>query len=189
MFVRLATLTLMVLTPMVATAQETLVPAPGAAFSAPQTSAPTTTPSPRPHEVGLGGKAGGFSFGIGGSARMWQSEKVGLQVDLSHYRIGAVNLLQVAPSVLFVLGEPDLDRPTQVRPYVGGGLNILRASYASLGSESGIGGQGFVGAEIVFEGMPRFGLSGDIGYYSTGNFAGVNFGGFGLSVAGHYYIR
>jgi len=178
MFVRFAALMFAVLTPLAATAQESQSPAQR-----------TAAPSPRPHEIGLGGKAGGFSFGVGGSARMWQSEKVGVQVDLSRYRIASLNLLQVAPSLLFVLGEPDLDKPTQVRPYVGGGLNILRASYASLGSKSGIGGQGFAGAELVFAGLPRFGLSGDIGYYSTGDFFGVNFGGFALSMAGHYYIR
>ncbi|MEQ1574330.1 MAG: hypothetical protein ABMA15_04860 [Vicinamibacterales bacterium] len=145
--------------------------------------------SDRPHEIGLGGKAGGFTFGVGASARVWQSEKLGFQVDISHYGISSVGILQVAPSVLFVLGKPNLDKPTQIRPYAGGGVNFFRVSYSSFGSDTGIGGQGFVGAELVFEGAPKFGLSGDLGYYSTGDFFGVNVGGFALSLMGHYYIR
>jgi len=145
--------------------------------------------SDRPHEIGLGAKAGGFTFGVGASARMWQSEKLGFQVDISHYGIGSVGILQVAPSVLFVLGDPDLDKPTQIRPYAGGGVNFFRVSYSSFGSDTGVGGQGFVGAEVVFQGAPKFGLSGDLGYYSTGDFFGVNIGGFALSLMGHYYIR
>jgi hypothetical protein len=100
-----------------------------------------------------------------------------------------VNLLQVAPSFLFVLGEPDLNKPTQIRPYAGGGLNLLHVSNSFLGSDTGVGGQGFVGAEVVFEGAPKFALSGDLGYYSTGNFYGVSVGGFAMSLMGHYYLR
>lgn len=148
-----------------------------------------TARTDRPHEVGLGGKAGGFTFGMGASARLWQSEKLGFQVDLSHYGVGQVGILQVAPSVLFVLGQPDLDKSTQIRPYAGGGLNFFHVSYGSFSGDTGIGGQGFVGAEVVFSGAPRFGVSGDLGYYSTGDFFGVSIGGFAMSVAGHYYIR
>jgi hypothetical protein len=82
-----------------------LLLAPLAAFaqSAPSSSAEAPAPllarqapgnsgrSERPHEIGVGGKAGGFSFGIGASARMWQSEQLGLQVDLSHYGTGSLN--------------------------------------------------------------------------------------------------
>lgn len=143
----------------------------------------------RPHKFGLGGKAGGFTFGVGASARLWPSERIGFQVDLSHYGISSVSILQVAPSVLFVLGDPDLDKATQIRPYAGGGVSFFRTALSSFGSDTGIGGQGFVGTELVFGGAPRFGLSGDLGYYSTGDFFGITLGGFAMSVAGHYYIR
>lgn len=151
----------------------------------------------RRHTFGFGGRAGGFTFGVGASARYWGSEKLALQLDLSHYGVSTLGITQVAPSVLFVLGTPDLSKPTQIRPYGGGGINIMRISedYSDFGfselndSETSIGGQGMVGAEMVFAGAPNFALSGDLGYYSTGKFFGVSIGGFALSVSGHYYFK
>lgn len=151
----------------------------------------------RNHTFGVGGRAGGFSFGVGGSGRYWASDRIGVQADVSHYGLSTVGITQFAPSVLTVLGQPDLTKATQIRPYAGGGLNVLRVTqdFGSIGfsefnsSDTGIGFQGFAGAEAVFGGAPNFGVSGDLGYYSTGDFFGVNVGGFALSLAGHYYFK
>ncbi len=92
-----------------------------------------------------------------------------------------------------MLGEPDLSKDTQVRPYVGVGLNIFHASASAafLGSASGTstGIEAFVGAEMVFRAMPNFGVSGDIGFYQTGTFGGVDVGGLAIALSGHYYIK
>ncbi len=142
----------------------------------------------RPHTVGLGGKAGGFAFGVGASARAWATDRIGVQTDLSHFEVGTVSVTQISPSVIVTLGSPDLDADTQLRPYAGGGINIMRVA-STFSSDSGVGFQAFVGGEWVFARAPRLGLSGDIGYYSTGKFFNVSIGGFAVSVLGHYYIK
>lgn len=173
-------------------------PSPAGTRAASQTPAVPMQPVDRPHQFGIGGQAGGFSFGVGPSIRYWSRETFGFQVGLSRYGAGAFgdtfSLTQIAPSALFVFGDPDLNKSTQVRPYFGGGLNFIRASYRSgfgfAGAEtSSVGFQGFVGVEAVFSGLPKVGVSGDIGYYSTGSFAGVTVGGFALGLSGHYYFK
>lgn len=175
-------------------------------------SRPPASPE-RPHTVGLGGRAGGFTFGVGASVRYWRSQKIGFEVGLSHYSVGGTvsdfgivassnaSVLQIAPSVLFVIGEPDTSKSTIIRPYAGGGLNIYRSSLDARASGFGetasastsatdMGFQGFAGAEFVFKALPKFGMSGEFGYHSTGTpFAGYSLGGFAISVSGHYYIK
>jgi hypothetical protein len=151
------------------------------------------TAADRRHVLGIGGRVGGFTLGIGASARYWNTDAIALQVDFSHYGVTGIGLTQIAPSVLFILGQPDLSKPTQVRPYVGGGVSIFRVTdddiFSDGASDTGLGGQGFAGVEVVFAAMPNFGVSGDIGYYSTGTFFGVSVGGIAISVAGHYYFK
>lgn len=167
------------------------------AFAGAQIATGSGGASDRHHTFGVGGRAGGFTFGVGASARYWGSEKLGLQADVSHYGISTIGITQIAPSVLFVLGNPDLSKSTQIRPYAGGGINIMRIAedYSDFGfselngSETSLGGQGMVGAEMIFGGAPNFALSGDLGYYSTGKFFGVSIGGFALSISGHYYFK
>jgi hypothetical protein len=164
-----------------------------AAVAASESGSATQSASPtRRHTFGAGGRVGGFTLGVGGSLRYWASDAFGVQMDFSHYGVVDVGVTQFAPSVLFVLGHPDLSKPMQIRPYAGGGMNIFHlsegAGTAGL-SDTGIGGQGFVGAEAVFAGAPNFGVSGDIGYYSTGTFLGVSVGGFAISLSGHYYFK
>jgi hypothetical protein len=157
--------------------------APSAGISAVQAGAPD-----RHHQLGLGGRVGGFTFGVGASVRYWASDAVAVQADISHYGVSDVGITNISPSVIVVVGQPDLSKATQLRPYVGGGLNIIRTSLFDE-SDTGIGGQGFAGVEAVFAGAPNFGVSGDIGYYSTGTFFGVSVGGIAISVAGHYYFK
>jgi hypothetical protein len=154
-----------------------------------------STTSDRPHELGLGVRAGGFSFGFGLSVRDWFQKGLGAEADVSHYSVGGadgVGLTQVSLGVIKVLGHPDLSKPTQIRPYVTGGINISHDSAGFCADDfsgscggTGLGGQVAVGAEFVLAGAPKFGFGGDVGYYG-----GVfGFGGIALSVTGHYYIK
>jgi len=150
----------------------------------------------RRHEWGLGGRTGGFTFGVGASVRYWGSDRWGIQTDVSRYGVNYVSgehhVLQFSPVALFVLGHPDLSKEPQVRPYAGLGLNIFRASTAAVftdESTTSAGAAAFIGAELVFRRLPNFGMSGDIGYYQTGSFGGVDIGGFAISLSGHYYIK
>lgn len=162
--------------------------------------------------LGVGGQVGGFTFGLGVSARYWWSEELGIELALSRSStswsdvIGPGNSsvsfshLQVAPSLLYRLTTVEKTSVVFV-PYAGGGVNIMRSSVsaeASLGgfdfedsaSETGVGFQGFVGTDVRFRSIPAFGISGDIGYYSTVTpFVGVDIGGFALALAGHYYFK
>lgn len=200
---------LFVPTPVVAQQTQTK-PVTAAATTTAKTAQPS---SERPHTLGLGGRAGGFTFGLGGSLRYWRNSKTGFDVAVSHYSVGGsatdfgvvatanMSVLQVAPSVLFIIGEPDTTKPTIIRPYAGGGINIYRSSMSARASGFGeslsesasatdMGFQGFAGAEFVFKSLPKFGVSGEFGYHSTGTpFAGYSLGGFAISVSGHYYIK
>jgi len=154
------------------------------------------SPHGRRHQWGLGGRTGGFTIGIGGSVRYWRTARWGIQADISRYTAewasGSAGVLQFSPVALFVLGNPELQKDTQVRPYAGAGLNIFKASkdVVSEGeSTTSAGVAVFVGAELVFPQLPNFGASGDIGFYQTGSFGGVDIGGFAITISGHYYIR
>lgn len=188
----------------------TEAPVPSAAT--PQPATPFGMP-PRTRTLGLGGRVGGFTFGVGGSARLWSKGNLGLQMDLSRYSIGAsdsfggisvgvkYSVIQFGPSVLYTFQNPDPDEDVWIRPYAGGGLNFYRSSLSTrasgLGqsentsdSASNIGFQVLGGAEAIFKRFPRLGVSGDLGYYSTGTpFVGLQIGGFAYGVSLHWYVK
>ncbi|HZZ99688.1 MAG TPA: hypothetical protein VFK07_03200 [Candidatus Paceibacterota bacterium] len=168
-----------------------------------------------PHTFGLGAQAGGFTFGLGANIRYWSRGRFGFQLGISHFGFGdtdnttpgiaassKVSSIQIAPSVIYRFGNPPEPDDTFVaEPYVGGGLNIFRSSISATASGFGqtltqsesamnMGGQGFVGAEVFFKSMPKLGLSGDLGYYSTSApFAGYSIGGFAITVSAHWYPK
>jgi opacity protein-like surface antigen len=169
---------------------------------------------PPKRTFGLGGRAGGFTFGVGGSVRFWSPARLGVQVDVSRYSIGSSTVItpgvtasaeltswQIAPSLLYALGGADSDDEVWVRPYVGGGASFFRSSLSARASgfgeslsesqsETNVGFQGFGGAQMVFKAVPRLAISGDIGYYSTGTpFVGYQVGGIAFSIAGHWFVR
>lgn len=175
---------------------------PNAQFSSPMGDAPRL--------FGVGGMAGGFSFGVGASARYWVSPRAGAQLGFSRYSLGLGDagtssfdfaVSQFSISVLGRFGAPDADDDVVVRPYAGGGINIFRttskltttfagASYSDGDSESNLGVQGFGGAEIGFRSVPRFTLSGDIGYYTSSTpFSGIQIGGFAFGISAHWYFK
>lgn len=184
-----------------------------AASTASASQGPAAAGSAKPtHTFGVGGRAGGFTFGVGGSARYWSHERLGFQIDVSRYGIGVSDLgvrvssstLQLAPAVLYSFEtESNSDAPVTYRPYVGGGVSILRSSLSSSASGFGagvdfsestsntdIGFHGFGGVELTFKRVPKLGVSGEFGYYSTGEpFSGVHVGGFGASAAAHWFFK
>ena len=109
----------------------------------------------------MGARLNATSEGFGATARTWWANRLGLQFDVMHARtedISAgshVNSLQVSPSLLYSL--PDgVASALWVRPYVGGGGIIHRASVSQSTSgtsdspaRQGLGLQGFGGIEAT----------------------------------------
>jgi hypothetical protein len=164
--------------------------------------------TPATHLIGLGGRVGGptrgggSTFGFGATARAWSRDKFGAQLEISHYALtsleapGRVTSMQFEPSVLYRLPDHVADY-LWVRPYLGSGVNLRRQtlSTATPGagpsvSENQFGLQAFGGGELTFASVPRFALSVDLGYHWVRtSFAGVDLGGPGVSVSGHWYLK
>jgi hypothetical protein len=163
--------------------------------------------TPATHLIGLGGRVGstrmgGSTLGFGATARAWSRDKFGMQIDMSRSTLtsvaaaGRVTSLQFEPSVLYRLPDHVADY-LWVRPYLGSGINLRRQtlSHATPGagssvSENKFGLQAFGGGELTFAGVPKFALSVDLGYHWVRtSFAGVDLGGPGVSVSGHWYVK
>jgi hypothetical protein len=158
--------------------------------------------SPSTHRFGLGGRVGGPTIGFGASARAWRQHRFGAQFEVSRYAMtstdapGRATSIQFEPSLLVTLPDRVGDY-LWVRPYLGAGANFRHQALkdTTLGattsvSENKVGLQVFGGGELTFAGMPRFALSVDLGYHrSPTSFVGVDFGGVGASVSGHWYLR
>ena len=79
---------------------------------------------------------GGPAFGLGVTARGWSHKRLGVQFDLSRYKVsnpidlGTMSSTEFGPSVLFSFNDHIADY-TWLRPYVGAGLNFYRSSIAA----------------------------------------------------------
>jgi hypothetical protein len=149
------------------------------------------------HLVGFGGRVGGSNVGFGASARAWSHDRFGVQFDLTRVAMAGlapterVTSMQFEPGVLYTLADHVADY-IWVRPYAGSGLTIGRRSLSStipgaapVASESHVGVQAFGGTELTFASVPRFAVSVDVAYrWGTMEFAGIDLGRVGLSVAG-----
>ena len=154
------------------------------------------------HLVGFGGRVGPSNVGFGASARAWSRDRLGVQFDLSRVAMAGlapterVTSMQFEPGVLYTLADHVADY-IWVRPYAGSGLTISRRSLSSttpgaapIASQSHVGVQAFGGTELTFAGMPRFAVSVDVAYrWGTMEFAGIDLGRVGLSVAGRWYVK
>ena len=159
---------------------------------------PSTRPvyiTPATHSLGLGARVGGAGFAASG--RAWRRNRVGIELELSRYSNAAglahVTSVQLEPSVLYALKDRVSDS-LWLRPYVGSGVNIGRQTLSStLGnsvSDDRFGFQAFGGGEMTLAGLQRFALSVDVNYrWSRAPFGGVDFGGMGASLSGHWYVR
>jgi hypothetical protein len=164
-----------------------------------RTISPASTPTT--HLVGLGGRMGGSTVGLGASLRASVRDRVGIQLEVSRYApasaVGQQRMtsLQFAPSVLFTLPDKLTDY-VWLRPYLGAGVTVYRSTMsggtpagASV-TDSRLGRQVFGGTELTFSSVPRFTLSADYGYrWHQAPFSGFELGGRGLSVSGHWYVK
>lgn len=189
---------------------------PASARPAPSTQVAAVSPQgfqPEQKTFGLGGRAGGFSLGMGGSMRYWSGDRIGLQVDLSRFSLGSstdsgivkasaeLATWQVAPSVLYGFTPQAGGESVWIKPYVGGGLSLFRSSLSARASaggeiaslaneETNVGFHGFGGAQLVFKAVPQLAISSDIGYYRGGTpFTGYHIGGTSFSVSGHWFVH
>jgi hypothetical protein len=157
--------------------------------------------TPAMHTVGLGATMGGAMMGFGASARAWSRRHFGFQMDVSHYAMNDaantqhVTSLQFEPSVLFSTRDKVTDN-VWLRPYIGSGINIAQQSMSSptgVGastSQTGMGGQVFGGSEFTFPNVEQLAVSAQASYHWVPtSFTGMEFGGFGVSVAAHWYFK
>ena len=157
--------------------------------------------TPVTHIFGVGGLVGSPSS-FGATMRAWPSDRLGIQLAFtrdamtSDVAAGRVTAIRLEPGVVFALFDHVSDY-VWVRPYVGSVLSLrhqtLKVS-APAGQESvsdnGIGFRVFGGSELTFGGVPRFGLSAELGYrrFQT-SFAGFEENPLSVSIAGHWYLK
>ncbi len=159
--------------------------------------------TPSTHLIGVGGLVGGSNVGFGATARAWSHHRFGMQFDVSRSARtspeaeapGRVISTQIEPSLLFAVRDQVTDY-VWMRPYLGSGVNFRRQTLNSATlmpektSESKVGLHLFGGSEMTFASMPQFALSVDVGYqWARTSFAGVDLGGPGISVSGHWYVK
>jgi hypothetical protein len=128
-----------------------------------------------PHLVGLGGRMGGSTLGLGVSARAAVGNRFGIQLEVSRYSLTSavaqqsLSFLEFAPSLIYSLPDRVTDY-VWVRPYVGAGLvsrSTLGGATPAAGAsvtDNRLGRQAFAGAEVSHASVPRFTLSADYGY-------------------------
>jgi hypothetical protein len=160
----------------------------------PQAPKTSVAPSAGRHAIGIGGRIGGSSMGLGVTARGWRSDQLGVEFQLSRYDLGFASVTQFAPVVLFRFARPDTSNDVKVHPYVGAGWNVFRVGITDFGnarsSSTSTGLQVMGGAEVLFEDYPRLSLSADLGYHSSGDFSGdVKVGGIAMGLALHWYLK
>ena len=153
------------------------------------------------HRFGVGGQVGGSAMGAGFSARGWsKSEKWGVQFDVMHTSMTndvfftTLSSTQAGPRVLYALRDHISDS-TWLRPYVGVGAHVLRASVHDpvtglATSDTGMAAQFFGGTELTLAAVPRLGLSADVGYQWYQNpFVGYTLDGMMMTVSAHWYLK
>jgi len=153
------------------------------------------------HRFGLGGQIGGSAVGAGFSARGWtKSQKFGVQLDVTHTSMSndvfftRMSSTQVGPRVLYAFRDHVSDS-TWVRPYVGAGAHMLRASVDDpvtglSTSDTRMAAQFFGGAELTLSAVPRLGLSADVGYqWYQSPFVGYTLDGMMVGVSAHWYLK
>jgi hypothetical protein len=156
---------------------------------------------PITHIFGVGGLAGSTSS-FGATARAWRNDRLGIHLAFtrdamtSNVAAGRVTSFQFEPGVVYALLDHVSDY-VWIRPYVGSVLSFQRQTLkvsspaaTERASGNGVGFRIFAGSELTFAGMPRFGLSADLGYRRFPTpFPGFEADRLSASVAGHWYIK
>ena len=77
-----------------------------------------------------------------------------------------------------------------LRPYIGGGASLQRATQAGFGSTSETGFQAFGGGEFTFASAPRLAVSTDLGYrWTHAPYDGFELGGLRVGLSAHWYLK
>jgi hypothetical protein len=153
------------------------------------------------HIFGVGGLVGSRSS-FGATVRAWRNDHLGVQLELtrdaatSDVAAGRVTSIQFQPGVVYALFDHVSDY-VWVRPYVGSVLSVrhqtLKVSSPAgmeLASSRGLGFRVFAGSELTFAGVPRFGLSAELGYRRLpAPFPGFEADRLSGSLSGHWYIK
>lgn len=166
----------------------------------PSATVPTNYVAPS-HRLGLGGQVGGSAVGAGFSVRGWtKAQKIGVQFDVTHSSMTndvfftRMSSTQAGPRVLYAFSDHVSDS-TWVRPYLGAGAHMLRASVSDAAtglstSSTKMAAQLFGGAEVTLAAVPRLGLSADVGYqWYQSPFVGYTLDGMMMSVSAHWYLK
>jgi hypothetical protein len=153
------------------------------------------------HRFALGGMIGGSAVGAGLSARTWSaSQKIGVQFDVTHHSMTndvfftRMSSMQFGPRVMYAFRDRVSDR-TWLRPYVGAGAHVLRASVddplTGLSvSDTRMAAQFFGGTEVTLSAAPRLGLSADVGYqWYQSPFVGYTLDGMMVTLSAHWYFK
>lgn len=157
-------------------------------------------PEERPHQIGIGSALTATSRGLGGATRFFFNDRFGIDFVASWYNPQTRNttgsVFNVTPSVVYMLKLPNDLANIDIRPYVGAGFSYVRSSYrpigtAYTGSDSGLGGQVFGGAELTFKEAQFVTISFEGRYYSlptqTVNVNMID--GFNFMMMFHFYLR
>jgi hypothetical protein len=157
--------------------------------------------TPVTHIVGVGGLVASMNS-FGATARAWPTDRLGIQLAFvrdamtSDVAPGRVTSLRLEPGVVFGLFDHVSDY-LWIRPYVGSVLSVRRQTLkgsppAGLEpvSDNDMGFRVFGGSELTFAGVPRFGLSAEVGYRRFPTpFPGFEADRLTVSIAGHWYLK
>jgi hypothetical protein len=148
----------------------------------------------------VGGLAGLMST-LGGSARLWNDDRLAIQVGVtrsvrtSAVAPGRVTSVQLEPGLVYALFDRASDF-VWIRPYVGSSVGLRRQTFTvaeslpASASARGIGVRVFAGTELAFASAPRFGLSVDVGYrHFPTPYAEFEAGPLSAAIAAHWYIK
>ena len=167
----------------------------------------TSTPTERPHQIGLGGSMGMSSRGGGGAFRYFFGDRTGFNANIGWYRPTTQTGSQsqgstfiAAPSFVYMLTKSSQLADIDLRPYVGGGLNYANSStqprtstYTSnlTSRTSGLGMQVFGGVELSFLSAKSIAISAEVAHYqmAVNNFASGLTQGTNFYLLFHFYVK
>ena len=152
------------------------------------------------HIVGIGGRMGTQALsGFAALGRLWFAGPVGAQLELgraTHTSAAMLRMKVVDIGVNAMASLPDsVTNAVWVRPYVGGGMSILRSSLhstsgVSIVSDTTRAYQAFGGAEFTWANVPQLAVSADLRHrWAATPFSGFESGGLGLALAAHWYVK
>jgi hypothetical protein len=132
-------------------------------------------------------------------ARVWFLGPVGAQLELGHATRTSAPLLRMSVTDIGVNAITSVSdvvtNAVWVRPYVGGGISILRSSLRStsgvpIATDTSRAYQAFGGAEFTVANLPQLAVSADARHiWAAAPFAGFETGGMGLALAAHWYVK